>query len=131
MGELRDFVEAYRRTWEDVMNGTDRVESLTPFFNIPCIMLDAEGTISTYREAEQVREFNDSRRIAFERGGAVKANLRGVDVSTLGPFAAQITVNWELCRSDNSIERAWRHYYSVAQSEGAWKILLSTFQTGS
>ena len=113
------------------MNGTDSVDSLTAFFNIPCVMLDAKGGISTYQDPEQIRKFNDSRREAFEAGGAVKANLRGMDATTLGLYAAQITVNWELCRFDGSIERAWRHYYTVAKSENTWKILVSAFQVGS
>jgi hypothetical protein len=58
------------------MAGEDGVDSLAPFFRLPCMMLDAEGAVSTYDELENLRQLNASRRDAFEAGGAVKASFR-------------------------------------------------------
>lgn len=131
LNEVRDFIEAYRRTWEAVINGAERVDALAHFFNVPCTMLSAGGVLSHFSDVGQIRAFNQSRLAAFTEGGAAKAVLRGVDISTLGDHAALVLVNWELYRSDGSMERAWRHYYSVVRTEADWKILLSTFQIGS
>lgn len=131
MDTPREFVEGYRSTWEQVMNGSSRVAALTPFFNVPCLMIGAEGAASQYSTSEQIESFNQSRLDSFRAGGAVKARLLGCDVMTLGNHCALAIANWELCRVDGSVERAWRHYYNLLRGSDGWRIALSAFQVGS
>lgn len=131
MKAIFDFVETYRAAWEGVMSGREDVEILTPFFHIPCLMIGANGALNESRSEAEVLAFNVSRRDAFKAGNATIAQLRGVDVQSQGQHVALATVNWELKRSDQSIERAWRHYYTIRVVEGSPKILVSTFQTGA
>ena len=127
----KEFVERYRDSWEQVMNGRSPVASMTEYFNVPCLMVGAEGTLSEYSTAESIQSFNQSRLDAFRAGGATKAKLRGCDVTTLGNHCALAVVNWELCRADGSVERAWRHYYNLLRTPEGWRIALSAFQVGS
>ena len=127
----KEFVERYRDSWEQVMNGRSPVASMTEYFNVPCLMVGAEGTLSEYSTAESIQSFNQSRLDAFRAGGATKAKLRGCDVTTLGNHCALAVVNWELCRADGSVERAWRHYYNLLLTPEGWRIVLSAFQVGS
>jgi hypothetical protein len=127
----RDFVERYRAAWEQVMSGNASIESMTPFFHTPYIMIGAEGALSQFATPQEISSFNQSRLEVFRAGGAEKARLRGCDVTTLGAHCALAVVNWELSRADNSIERAWRHYYNLLHTKDGWKIVLSAFQTGS
>lgn len=131
MKVIYDFVEFYRATWEGVMSGRDEVEDLTPFFHIPCLMVGADGALNETRSEAEALAFNVSRRDAFKAGNATIARLRGVDVQSQGQHVALATVNWELTRPDQSMERAWRHYYTIRMMDGSPKILVSTFQTGS
>lgn len=131
MESPQEFVERYRSTWEQVMNGRSDIASVTVFFNVPCLMVGAEGTISQYSTPESLESFNRSRLDAFRAGGATKARLRGCDVTTLGNHCALALVNWELCRADGSVERAWRHYYNLLRNPDGWRIVLSAFQVGS
>ena len=127
----QEFVERYRVSWEQVMNGRSPVASMTEYFNVPCLMVGAEGTLSEYSSAESIQSFNQSRLDAFRAGGATKANLRGCDVTTLGKHCALAVVNWELCRGDGTVERTWRHYYNLLLTPEGWRIVLSAFQVGS
>lgn len=127
----REFVERYRSTWEQVMNGGSGIASMTGFFNVPCLMIGAEGAIAQYSTPESIQSFNQSRLEAFNAGGATKARLRGCDVTTLGSHCTLAVVNWELCRADGSIERAWRHYYNLLRGQDGWRIVLSAFHVGS
>lgn len=127
----REFVERYRSAWEQVMSGSSGIASMTRFFNVPCLMIGAEGSISQYSTPESIQSFNQSRLEAFNAGGATKARLRGCDVTTLGSYCALAVVNWELCRTDGSVERAWRHYYNLLRGPDGWRIVLSAFQVGS
>ena len=72
----KEFVERYRDSWEQVMNGRSPVASMTEYFNVPCLMVGAEGTLSEYSTAESIQSFNQSRLDAFRAGGATKAKLR-------------------------------------------------------
>jgi hypothetical protein len=127
----REFIERYRSAWEQVISGTSGIASMTMFFNVPCLMIGAEGAISQYSTAQQIESFNQSRLEAFNAGGATKARLRGCDFMTLGNHSALAVVNWELCRADGSVERAWRHYYNLLRGPAGWRIVLSAFQVGS
>ena len=88
----KEFVERYRDSWEQVMNGRSPVASMTEYFNVPCLMVGAEGTLSEYSTAESIQSFNQSRLDAFRAGGATKAKLRGCDVTTLGNHCALAVV---------------------------------------
>ena len=127
----QEFIERYRSTWEQVMSGTSGITSIATFFNLPCLMIGAEGAISQYSTLQQIQSFNQSRLEAFNAGGATKARLRGCDVMTLGNHCSLAVVNWELCRADGSVERAWRHYYNLLRGPEGWRIVLSAFQVGS
>jgi hypothetical protein len=127
----QEFVERYRVSWEQVMNGHSAVASMTEYFNVPCLMVGAEGTLSEYSTAESIQSFNQSRLDAFRAGGATKAKLRGCDVTTLGSRCALAVVNWELHQADGTVERAWRHYYNLLRKPEGWRIVLSAFQVGS
>jgi hypothetical protein len=131
MESPRDFVEKYRSAWEQVMNRRSGIATMTPFFNIPCLMVGAEGAVTQYTTPQQVQSFNQSRLEAFNAGGATRARVLGCDAMTLGNHAALAVVNWELSRNDGSIERAWRHYYNLVQTADGWRILLSAFHAGS
>jgi hypothetical protein len=127
----QEFVERYRRSWEQVMRGSSDIAAMTAFFNVPCLTMSAEGTISQYSTSESIHSFNQSRLDAFQAGGATTARLRGCDVATLGNHGALALVNWELCRADGSVERAWRLYYNLVRKPDGWRIVLSAFQVGS
>lgn len=127
----REFVERYRSGWESVMGGRSGIATMTPFFNIPCLMIGAEGTVALYTTPQQIQSFNQSRLDAFNAGGATRARVCGFDSMTLGNHATLAVVNWELSRNDGSVERAWRHYYNLVQATDGWRIVLSAFQAGS
>jgi len=131
MDELRELIQDYRATWEKVMNDKEDVASLNRFFHVPCTMVGADGAVSTFRAPTELQAFNTSRRDLFKKGGAVKPKLRGCDIVTLGTRCALVSANWELCRADDSVERAWRHYYNLVRTSDGWKVLLSTFAVGS
>lgn len=131
MDDLRKLIEDYRATWEKVMNSKEDVASLNRFFHVPCTMVGADGAVSTFRGPDEIQAFNKSRLDLFKKGGAVKAKLRGSDVVTLGTQCALLSANWELCRADDSVERAWRHYYNMVRTSSGWRVLLSTFAVGS
>lgn len=113
------------------MSGGSGVASMTGFFNVPCLMIGAEGAISHFSTPESIQSFNQSRLEAFKAGGATKAKLRGFDVTTLGDHCTLAVVNWELARADGSVERAWRHYYNLLRGPDGWRIVFSAFQVGS
>ena len=127
----QEFIERYRSSWEQVMSGRSGIASMTTFFNVPCLMIGAEGAISQYPTPESIQSFNQSRLDAFNAGGATTARVRGCDVTTLGRHCALAVVNWELCRADGTLERAWRHYYNLLRKPDGWRIVLSAFQVGS
>ncbi len=129
----RQLIESYRASWEAVIRGSEPLEELVPYFHVPCFMVSNAGTMSHYTSQSEISQFNRSRLEAFRAGGVHNANLRAVDVQSQGPYLTLAIVNWELTREDNSLERAWRHYYTIlASPENAPpKIVVSAFQTGS
>lgn len=131
MKAISKFVEAYRSTWEEVINGRADVEALADFFHVPCLMFDANGVMTEYRTAQEITAFNVTRRDSFRAGGAIAARLQGVDCTSMGPYPSLAIVNWDLKRSDGSQERCWRQYYTIRDSSEGDKIIISTFNLGS
>ncbi|WP_137700902.1 hypothetical protein [Marimonas lutisalis] len=129
----RKLIEDYRETWEAVIRGSEPLTALDGYFNVPCFMVSNEGDLKLYASQEEIRSFNQSRLDAFRAGEAHNASLRAVDVQSQGDHVSLVTVNWELTRQDVSLERAWRHYYTVLASPDVQvpKIIVSAFQTGS
>lgn len=130
MNQHKDFVEDYRRTWEQVMN-VGEVSSLTRFFNIPYFAVGADGTVTLVNSEAEVHSFIQARLDQFQRDKATRALTRGCDVLSLGTASALIVVNWELQRADGTMARVWRHYYNMVQTPVGLKILVSTFSRGS
>jgi len=133
MQSIEKFVEAYRSCWEATISGSNPLSELSRFFNTPCFMVSATGEMDLYATESEVEKFNFSRLVAFRDGGVQHANLRAVDVQSQGPHVSLATVNWELVRKDGSLERAWRHYYTILNEtpDGSPKIAVSAFQLGS
>ena len=131
MTEIHQLIERYRATWEGVIRGDLPLAALDGFFHIPCFMVSIDGAMTLYAQSADIRAFNQSRLDAFRGGGVRNAMLRGVDLQSQGPHVALATVNWELSRADGSLERAWRHYYTVLTGAGAPAFVVSAFQTGA
>jgi hypothetical protein len=131
MEELQNLVEQYRVGWEKVMRETGDVDSLNVFFHLPCIFVSADGSASVFRVAEDISAFHRPRLELFRKGGVKKSRTKDVDALPLGTRSALVSVSWQLCREDDSIERAWRHSYNVIKTDAGWKILVSTFQAGA
>ncbi len=133
MQTSRKLVSEYRETWEAVIRGTAPVGDLDRFFNVPCLMVSLDGAMTHYTSRSDVTAFNLSRLDAFRAGGVHFATLRAVDVVSQGPHVTLAIVNWELLREDGSLERAWRHYYTILEpaDAGGATIIVSGFQTGS
>ena len=130
MTQFKDFLEDYRRTWEQVMNAGG-VASLTHFFHIPCFAVGADGAVTFLKSDTEIHSFNQTRLELFRRDKANRAFSRGCDVLTLGTGSALIVANWELQRPDGTVARVWRHFYNMAQTPVGLKILVSTFSPGS
>ncbi len=104
---------------------------LIVFFNFPCFMVSIEGAMKLYASKSEITQFNQSRLDAFTDGGVQNALLRAVDVQSQGQILSLVTVNWELTRADSSLERAWRHYYTILAGTPYPTIVISAFQLGS
>ena len=130
MTEFKDFLEDYRRTWENVMNEGD-VAPLTRFFHVPYFAVGPDGSVTLTDSEERIQAFNQSRLELFQSDKATRAFSRGCDVLTLGPGSALIVANWELQRADGTVARVWRHFYNMARTSAGLKILVSTFSPGS
>jgi len=131
MDELRSLIERYRAGWEKVVSETGDVDSLNVFFHLPCIFVGADGSPSLFRVAEDISAFHRPRLDLFRKGGVNKPRTKDFEALPMGTRSALISVSWELCRADESIERAWRHSYNVINTNSGWKILVSTFQAGT
>ena len=131
MDAARQLIEDYRSTWENVIRGDLPLSALDGFFNLPCFMVSVDGAMKLYTSKSEVTEFNQSRLDAFVGGGAQNATLRAVDVQSQGQHLSLATVNWELTRADGSLERAWRHYYTILAGAPKPTIVISAFQVGS
>lgn len=133
MQSARQLVSDYRQTWENVIQGDAPLEELDRFFNVPCFMVSLDGQMTLYASQAEVTDFNQTRLDAFRAGGVRNASLRAVDLSSQGQHLNLAVVNWELTRADGSLERAWRHYYTILDNgvNAAPTIVVSAFQTGA
>ncbi len=131
MDAVRQLIEDYRSCWDGVIRGDLPLSALDRFFNVPCFMVSIDGTMKLYTSQSEVTEFNQTRLDAFLAGNAQNALLRAVDVQSQGDNLSLATVNWELTRSDGSLERAWRHYYTILAGSPAPTIVISAFQLGA
>ena len=131
MSDVADFLDSYRSTWEAVILAQRPLDDLTGFFRAPCFMVGLDGVTTLYDTPEAIREFNETRLTAFRAGKVAQCRFRGIDQTSQGPHVTLATANWELLRADGSIERAWRHYYTLLRSDAQLQILVSAFQTGA
>lgn len=131
MDAVRHLIEDYRSCWEHVIRGEQSLSALDGFFNIPCFMVSIDGSMTLYTSQSEVTEFNQSRRDAFVEGHVQNATLRAVDVQSQGQNLHLATVNWELTKADGSLERAWRHYYTILVGTPSPTIVISAFQLGA
>jgi hypothetical protein len=128
---LKDFPKLYRDTWQGVIDGSFGCEELNRFFHIPCHMILTDGQPVDITTATDLLAFNEQRRAAFLAGGVATARLCGSDLTTQGSHTALITANWELLRADGSLERSWRHFYTMIRPAKSWVIVVSAFRSGS
>jgi len=131
MDDLRNLVERYRAGWEKVIRETGNVDEVNSFFHLPCIFVGADGSALLFRIPEDISAFHRPRLDLFRKGGVKKPRNRDFDVFPIGARSALVSVGGELCRAEESIERAWRHSYNLINTEAGWKILVSTFQAGA
>ena len=128
---LKDFPRLYRDAWQSIIEGSVGCEELNQFFHLPCHMILADGKPVDISASSKLVEFNEQRRAVFLRGGVTEARLCGSDLTTQGSHTALITANWELLRSDGTLERSWRHFYTMIRPENSWVIVVSAFRSGS
>ena len=131
MSGISQFLESYRATWEAVIRGSEQVAALSSFFDAKCFMLAVDGTVKSVQSNAEIDAFNEGRLISFREGQVDQCTFRGIDTISQGPHATLAIVNWELKCADGSLERAWRHYYTIAHTKKAPRILVSAFQTGA
>lgn len=131
MDERRTLIERYRAAWERIICETGDVDDVNQFFHLPCFFVGADGSASLFRAAADISAFHRPRLELFRKGGVKKPKTRDFEVLSLGTRSALVSVSWELCRDDDSLERAWRHSYNVLRTDAGWKILVSTFQAGA
>ena len=131
MDAIRRLAEDYRSCWEGVIRSELPLSSLNRFFNVPCFMVSIDGSMKLYTSQAEVTEFNQSRLDAFIGGGVRNAKLRSVDVQSQGEHLSLAIVNWELTKEDGSLERAWRHYYTILAGSPSPTIVVSAFQLGA
>ncbi len=131
MEELRTLIERYRAAWEKILRETGDVNEVNQFFHLPCIFVGSNGSISPFSAAEDISTFHRPRLERFRKGGVKKPRTRDFEAVSLGTHSALVSVTWEQCREDDSIERTWRHSYNAVSTDTGWKILVSTFQAGA
>ena len=131
MDEQRALIERYRAAWQRVILETGNVDEVNQFFHLPCIFVGTDGSASLFRVGEDISAFHRPRLELFRKGGVRKPKTRDFESFPLGARSALVSVSWELCREDDSIERAWRHSYNVLRTDAGWRILVSTFQAGA
>ncbi len=128
---LKDFPTLYCDTWQAVIEGKKGCEALNPYFHLPCHMILTDGQPRDISTETDLIAFNEQRRAAFLGGGVTQARLCGSDLTTQGAHTALITANWELLRADGSLERSWRHFYTMIRPAKSWVIVVSAFRSGS
>lgn len=125
------FLNAYRDAWSRVITGASPTEELGAYFDLPCLMIDAEGHVTTVSTDDALLAFNIDRRDGFQAADAVVASLDDVVISDPGGPIAFASVRWHLHRLDGSLERVWRHAYTLRREGDGWLILVSAFQPGA
>ncbi len=131
MEDLRTLIERYRAAWERIIRETGDVDEVNEFFHLPCIFVGADGSISLFGTAEDISTFRRPRLELFRKGGVKKPKTKDFEAVSLSTRSALVSVSWEQCREDDSIERAWRHSNNTVKTDTGWKILVSTFQAGA
>lgn len=131
MEEVRTLIEQYRAAWEKILRETGDVDEVNQFFHLPCIFVGADGSTSLFGAAEDISTFHRPRLESFRNGGVKKPKTKDFQAASLGTHSALVSVTWEQCREDDSIERTWRHSYNAVSTDAGWKILVSTFQAGA
>ncbi len=133
MQAARQLVSDYRQTWENVIREDAPLDALDRFFHVPCFMVSLDGQMTLYASQPEITNFNQTRLDAFRTGGVQNASLRAVDLFSQGQHLSLAVVNWELTKADGSLERAWRHYYTILDNGdiAAPTIVVSAFQTGA
>ena len=131
MEELRTLIEGYRATWEKILCETDNVDEVNRFFHLPCMFVGADGSVSLFIVPEDISTFHRPRLESFQKGGVRKPKTKHFEVIGLGTHSALVSVTWEQCREDDSVERSWRHSYNAIKTDMGWRILVSTFQSGA
>jgi len=131
MDDLQTLIERYRAAWEKIVRETGDVDEVNQFFHLPCIFVGADGSISLFGTAEDISTFHRPRLDSFREGCVKKPKTKAFEAVSLGTRSALVSVTWEQCREDDSIERTWRHSYNTIKTDTGWKILVSTFQAGA
>jgi len=131
MEELRTLIERYRATWERILCESGNVDEVNQFFHLPCMFIGADGSASLFSAAQDISTFHRPRLDSFRKGGVKKPKIKDFEVIRLGTHSALVSVTWEQCREDDSIERTWRHSYNAVKTDVGWRILVSTFQAGA
>ena len=131
MEALLTLIERYRAAWEKIVRETGDVDEVNQFFHLPCIFVGADGSISLFVAEEDISTFHRPRLESFQNGGVKKPRAKDLEVVSLGTHSALVSVTWEQCREDDSIERTWRHSYNAVKTDVGWRILVSTFQAGA
>lgn len=125
------FLNAYRDTWSRVITGGGTVDEFDEFFDLPCLMVLTDGTVLNVTTPEALRAFNDERRDSFQGADAAVASLDDIVITDSGGHTAFTSVRWHLHRLDGSLERVWRHAYTLRRTDDGWRILVSAFQSGA
>ena len=128
---LKDFPTLYLDAWQGVLEGAHGCDALSPFFHLPCHMILSDGQPLDIASETDLIAFNEQRRATFLGAGVTRARLCGSDLTTQGAHTALITANWELLRDDGSLERSWRHFYTMIRPAKSWVIVVSAFRAGS
>ena len=131
MEDLRTLIEQYRVTWERIVCETGNVDEVNQFFHLPCFFIGADGSVSLFGAAEDISAIHRPRLESFRKGGVKTPKVKNLEAVSLGSHSALVSVTWEQCREDDSIERTWRHSYNTIKTDMGWKILVSTFQAGA
>lgn len=133
MEAARQLISDYSDSWQAVIRNEAPLPELDRYFNVPCFMVSLNGAMKLYASRSEITAFNQSRLDAFRAGNVHNASLRAVDVLSQGAYLTLAIVNWELTRADGSLEKAWRHYYTILAGENgaAPMIVISAFQIGS
>ena len=109
-------LEKFFARYQDVMARLTDVAELDSFMGLPWMAITPDGTVHCFHTIEGVRKFTQTRFDVFWKEKLVNWTRRSYDVTTVGPAASLVSINWEVCHADGTGMRSWRHYYMVAAS---------------